>query len=80
MSEFSNLIFQELRYVADKRVVFSHRVWELSFWELRIEGVESGFVFQDKGDSNVFAVHRQALESMAFPAFLAGWRDAFLAE
>ena len=80
MSECSKLPFHELRYVADKRVVFSHRVWELSFWELRIEGVESGFVFQDKGDSNVFAVHRQALESMAFPAFLAGWRDAFLAE
>jgi A/G-specific adenine glycosylase len=80
MSEFSNLPFHELRYVADKRVVFSHRVWELSFWELRIEGDELGFVFQDKGDSNVFAVRRQDLESLAFPAFLAGWRDAFLAE
>ena len=65
-------LVEEASFRGEKRAVFSHRVWEMAFWEVTLaapclEG--QGFELVD---------HDQ-LARLPLPAFLASWRDDFLA-
>lgn len=76
---FSFSAFRKLSYIDDKRVVFSHRIWDVSCWELLItpalwQTIADEPVEQDK----LCLVDREGLQRLAFPAFLALWRDDFL--
>lgn len=65
-----------------KRTVFSHRIWDMAFWEIRTRELELPLVFQDKGGEGpeLIRVDIEEVGQMPFPAFLAGWRDTFLEE
>ncbi len=70
----------ELRFVGRRRPVFSHRIWELALWELKLDspgglGIADG---PDGGEGGLEGFLPRDLAELPFPAFLASWRDSFL--
>ncbi len=69
-----------LTYAGDKRAVFSHRVWELAFWEADLSGAAS-LALRDApapGGEGVSRISVSQLSELPFPAFLQAWRDDFV--
>lgn len=70
-----------LRFVGRRRPVFSHRIWELALWEWKPASPGGSLVGDrpdgEEGDLEAFSP--EELAELPFPAFLASWRDAFLA-
>lgn len=62
----------DLVFVGEKRAVFSHRVWEMAFWEAELAEA------QESGQGAMSRVHISQLPQLPFPAFLLAWRDAFV--
>ena len=70
----------ELTYRGEKRAVFSHRVWEMAFWEAELSGA-AGYTLRDGPPADEDALSRIRVSELAglpFPAFLLAWRDGFV--
>ncbi|NLA96161.1 MAG: A/G-specific adenine glycosylase [Clostridiaceae bacterium] len=70
----------ELTCVGERRAVFSHRVWEMAFWEAELAG-QAGYTLCDAPSSAEDALDRICISELAglpFPAFLLAWRDDFV--
>jgi A/G-specific adenine glycosylase len=70
----------KLDYVGENRAVFSHRIWEMAFWEAEVSG-GAGLIPRDGPDApqgSLLPVSVESLAGLPFPAFLAAWRDDFI--
>lgn len=64
----------KVRFVGDRKAVYSHRIWEVSCWE-----VEFISHMEDIGtDLGGEWVTLEELSELPFPAVLVPWRDAFI--
>lgn len=61
-----------IRHVADRVSVFSHKIWDLSLFEVHLTALP-----EEMGPSCRFTP--EALAALPFPAFLAVWRDEAIA-
>ncbi len=63
-------------FIGDKKAVYSHRIWEVSCWEVEITAhapcIGTNFVGE--------WVTLEELSELPFPAVLVPWRDAFIAQ
>lgn len=73
-----------LSWRGKKRAVFSHRIWDMTFWDAEWIGddVSDGLLVQEgDGESAIDGgqwVTRDELATLPFPAFLFPWRDALI--
>lgn len=88
ISENGEGTVRDISYAGKKRSIFSHRIWEISCWEVGVSGVkttdqqrEPYLIVRDdykpddiEGEMVTFA----ELAELPFPAFLMPWRDDFI--
>ncbi|HZK29267.1 MAG TPA: A/G-specific adenine glycosylase [Clostridia bacterium] len=88
MGEKGRGIDLDISYVGKKRSVFSHRIWEISFWEVEASNMKGTDRVHDRGqlvceggeaeENQGVLVTPAELASFPFPAFLMSWRDDFI--
>ena len=66
----------DLFFVGERRSVFSHRIWDMAFWELTL-APGGGLMVQEGQDWEAFDLDQ--LARLPLPVFLASWRGGFLA-
>ncbi len=66
----------DLLFVGERRSVFSHRIWDMAFWELTL-APGGGLMVQEGQDWEPFDLDQ--LARLPLPVFLASWREDFLA-
>jgi len=66
-------------FIGDKKAVYSHRIWEVSCWEVELlsDIEESSYISIDLSGEWVTI---EELTELPFPAVLVPWRDAFIAQ
>ncbi len=69
-----------LRFAGESRALFSHRSWEMAFWEAEWLTCESLLVKEGGffGRDDLLAFEIGDLRTLPFPAFLTAWRDDFI--
>lgn len=84
ISEKNEGVVRDISYVGNKRSVFSHRIWEISCWEVGVSGTQAtdlSLIVHENGepdDREGSMVTPAELAELPFPAFLIPWRDDFV--
>ncbi len=67
-----------VNFIGDRKAVYSHRIWEVSCWEVDISTRPIAFPSVDTDIAGEW-VTLEELSELPFPAVLVSWRDAFIA-